>query len=187
MRIHIQPSDVARAFSEVADCPAFRESAALVAKGGMPVEMLQAMAMSPGLLRAFGAWSEAVYPGGSVERRVKELVILAVSQRNACQFCTDSHVAIARHMGMVAPDGDPLALLDQPSQLSARERLAVEYARAAHRDSNRVPAELFAALRGAFTDAEIVELTATVGLIQMLNLFNNCLQVAYRSEYGGSA
>lgn len=185
MRIDIQPNDVARAFAEVADCPAFRESAALVARGGLPVEMLQAMAMSPGLLRAFGGWSEAVYPGGAIERRVKELVILAVSQRNACQFCTDSHVAIARQMGLAA-DGDPLALLDQPALLSERERLAVEYARAAHRDSNRVPDELFRALRAAYTDAEIVELTATVGLIHMLNLFNNCLRVAYRSEYGGS-
>ncbi len=34
-----------------------------------------------------------------------------------------------------------------------------------------------------FTDPELVELTFLIGYINMLNLFNNCLQVRYNGEY----
>ena len=113
-----------------------------------------------------------------------EMVILEASRTNACQFCTESHMAIGRMMGLTAAGENPLSLLDD---LSRRERLAVEYTRAAQADSNRVGADLFERLRGAFTDPEIVELTAKIGLISMLNIFNNCLQVTYRGEYDQSA
>lgn len=185
MRVTVDPDQLRRAFSAVQGSSAFAESARLVADGKRPVEMLQAMSLRPEVLQAFAATSEAIYPGGIVERRVKELIILEASRRNRCQFCTESHISIARMLGIADASGDPLALLDAPQSMNERERLAVEYTRAAQQDSNRVPAELFEALRRVYTEAEIVELTAMIGLISMLNLFNNCLQITYHGEYGG--
>ncbi len=185
MRVHPTSPQIAAAFDSVKDSPAFAESAALVAAGGAPVEMLRAMSLRPELLQGFAALSTAIYPGGVVERSVKELIILEVSRRNACQFCLESHLAIVRSLGISQL---PLQMLDAPGSMSARERLAVQYARAAVADSNRIPEELFAQLRAAFTEPEIVEVTAVIGLISMLNLFNNCLQNRYGGEYGaGSA
>ncbi len=183
MRVTVPPDQLHAAFQSVRSSSAFAESAALVARGGLPVEMLQAMALRPEILRAFAATSEAIYPGGIVDRRVKELVILEASRRNRCQFCTESHISIARMLGITDASGDPIALLDEPDRLSERERLAIEYTRAAQRDSNRIPNELFDAMRRVYTDAEIVELTAMIGLITMLNTFNNCLQITYHGEY----
>lgn len=185
MRVSIDPEQLRRAFSVVQGSPAFAESSKLVAGGKRPVEMLQAMALRPEVLQAFAATSEAIYPGGIVDRRVKELIILEASRHNHCQFCTESHISIAKMLGIADPAGSPLALLDRPELMNERERLAVEYTRAAQRDSNRVPSELFAQLRQAYTEPEIVELTAMIGLISMLNLFNNCLQVTYHGEYDG--
>jgi alkylhydroperoxidase family enzyme len=67
--------------------------------------------------------------------------------------------------------------------MTERERLAVEYTRAAQKDSNRIPNDLFDRMRKVYTDPEIVELTAMIGLIAMLNMFNNCLQVTYHGDY----
>lgn len=187
MRVSIDEAALRSAFDSVRDSTAFAESAALVARGMRPVEMLQAMALRPEILRAFAATSEAIYPGGIVERRVKELIILEASRRNACQFCRDSHVSIARSLGigLEAKDGelDPLALLDSPDRMDERERAAVEYVRAAHHDPNRVADAVFERLARVYSQAEIVELTAMIGLITMLNIFNNLLQVTYRGEY----
>ncbi|MDZ4830363.1 MAG: carboxymuconolactone decarboxylase family protein [Phycisphaerae bacterium] len=183
MRVSVRTSEIQSAFAAVKDSSAFEESARLFAAGKLPVEMIQAMALRPELLRAFGAVSESIYPGGIVERRTKELIILEASRRNACQFCTSSHVSIARMLGIGDDTGNPLALLDRPDLMNERERLAVEYVRSAQRDSNRIASEFFDRLRRAYSDAEVVELTATIGLITMLNLFNNCLQVTYRGEY----
>jgi AhpD family alkylhydroperoxidase len=184
MRITVDAIQLQRAFATVKGSSAFAESAKLVADGKRPVEMLQAMSLRPEILQAFAATSEAIYPGGIVERRVKELIILEASRHNRCQFCTESHISIAKMLGIADAAGDPLALLDAPSLMNERERLAVEYTRAAQRDSNRIPNELFDGLRRAYTPAEIVELTAMIGLISMLNLFNNCLQITYHGEYG---
>jgi AhpD family alkylhydroperoxidase len=180
MRVTVTIDQVRRAFEEVKDEPAVAESRKLVDAGLMPVEMLQAMSLRPSLLRALSAIGEGIYPGGIVERDVKELIILEASRRNECQFCRDSHVAIARMLGIA---DQPLALLDMPARMTSRQRLAVEYTRAAMTNSNKIPSPLFTALKAEFTEPEIVELTATIGMINMLNLFNNCLEVTYHGEY----
>ena len=74
-------------------------------------------------------------------------------------------------------------MIAEPSTLATRERLAVEYSRAATLDSNHIPEPLMAELKDAFTDPELVELTFLIGYINMLNLFNNSLGVRYDGDY----
>ena len=180
MRVAVDPEQVRAAFAAVADDPSFDESRGLFEQGKLPVEMLQAMSLRPELLRAFAGFGQALYPGGLLERAVKELVILESSLANACQFCTESHVALIRLLDIAA---EPIAALDDAAGRTERERLALEYTRAAMRDSNRVPDELFARLKRQFSDPEVVELTFLIGFINLLNLFNNCLHVRYHDDY----
>ncbi len=180
MRVKVSSDQVQAAFAKVSDDPSFEESRALAAKGRMPAEMIRAMALRPEILRGFAGFGGCVYPGGLLERRIKELVIIESSRRNACQFCTNSHLALVKMLGVSA---DPIAELIAVDSLAPRERLAIEYTRAAMTDSNRVSDALFGQLRDVFTDPEIVELTFLIGFINMLNLFNNCLQVRYEDDY----
>ena len=180
MRVTVTPEQVRAAFEAVKDDPSFDESRGLWERGQAPVEMIQAMCLRPEILRAFAGFGGAVYPGGILERRVKELVIIAASQRNDCQFCTDSHCDLVELAGIV---DEPLTVLDDPASMSERERLGVAYTRAVMADSNTIPDELAAQLKEQFSDPELVELTFLVGYINMLNLFNNALGVRYRGEY----
>lgn len=182
MRVSISPEQIKAAFEPVKDNPDFQESRALFERGHMPAEMIQAMCLRPEILSAFGRFGTCVYPGGLLERSVKELVIIEASRKNQCQFCRDSHVAVAKMAGVC---DDPMQALDDLGALSARDRLGVTYTRAVMADSNNVPEELFDQLRRRFTEPEIVELTFLVGFINMLNLFNNSLQVRYHGEYAG--
>ncbi len=91
MRVEISPEAVRAAFDEVKGDPSFDESRGLTERGLMPVEMLQAMSLRPEILRAFAGFGKCVYPGGLLERRVKELVIITASRGNDCQFCFNSH------------------------------------------------------------------------------------------------
>ena len=77
----------------------------------------------------------------------------------------------------------PLVAIEHPESLATRERIAVAYTRAAMHDSNAIPAPLAAELHEHFTDPELVELSFLIGYINMLNLFNNLLQVRYNGEY----
>ena len=170
MRIEIDLAVVAENFARHSENPSLQESAQLLAAGGLPVEMLQALAMNPGALRAFSGFAD-VYPCGMLERPIMEKVILQVSRMHDCQFCVSSHLAMTRQLGIAEEAETP------------REKLAVEYARQMTVDANRIPYALFDELRAAFTAPEIVELTFLTGLITLLNRFNNALQVRYGGEY----
>jgi alkylhydroperoxidase family enzyme len=181
VRVTVTPDQIRSAFEAVKDDPSFDESRGLWERGHAPVEMLQAMCLRPEILRAFAGFGASVYPGGVLERRIKELVIITASAANECQFCTNAHVDIVDIWNIVET---PLAIIDEPAQLPARERLAIEYTRAVVADSNAIPEPLSRELHEHFTDPELVELTFLIGYINMLNLFNNALSIRYNGEYG---
>ena len=181
MRVTVSSDQIRSAFEAVKDDPSFDESRGLWERGRPPVEMIQAMCLRPQILRAFAGFGDSVYPGGLLERRVKELVIITSSQTNECQFCTDSHCDLVDIADIVA---DPLVDIDATDSLVPRERVAIAYTRAVMTDANHVPEPLARELHEQFTDPEIVELTFLIGYINMLNLFNNALGVRYHGEYG---
>ena len=146
MRVTVTPDQIRTAFEAVKDDPSFDESRGLWERGRPPVEMIQAMCLRPEILRAFAGFGDAVYPGGLLERRVKELVILTASHGNDCQFCENAHCDIVDIGGIL---DEPLATIADPSPLAPRERLAVEYTRAAQADSNHVPEPLARGAEGA--------------------------------------
>jgi AhpD family alkylhydroperoxidase len=181
MRVSVSPEQIQSAFEAVKDDPSFDESRGLWERGQPPVEMIQAMCLRPEILRGFAGFGGCVYPGGLLERRVKELIIITSSESNECQFCTDSHCDLVDMAGIVA---DPLRVIEQSESLVPRERLAIAYTRAVMTDSNHIPEPLARELHDHFTDPELVELTFLIGYINMLNLFNNALGVRYNGEYG---
>lgn len=179
MRIQSSLDQVRQAFEATADDPAWSASQRLMEAGQMPSEMFQTLAVRPDILLALRGLGTSVYPGGLLERALKERVVVETSRLNDCQYCTGSHTGTLHRMGLdLTPLGEPHAALTE------RERLALEYTRAAVRNSNQIPDALFADLQGAFRDEEIVELTFLIGLTGLLNLFNNCLQIRYHDEYG---
>jgi len=180
MRVTVTPDQIRAAFEAVKDDPSFDESRGLWERGRPPVEMIQAMCLRPEILRGFAGFGDCVYPGGLLERRVKELVIITASERNDCQFCTNSHCDLVHIASIVEK---PLDVIADPSGLAPRERVAIAYTRAAMTDSNNIPDDLSHQLKELFTDPELVELSFLIGFINMLNLFNNLLEVRYNGEY----
>jgi alkylhydroperoxidase family enzyme len=180
MRVTVSPEQIQLAFQAVKDDSSFDESRGLWKRGRPPVEMIQAMCLRPEILRGFAGFGTCVYPGGLLERRVKELVIITSSNTNDCQFCTNSHCDLVDIADIV---DDPLVAIEHTESLVPRERIAIAYTRAVMTDSNHIPEPLARELREHFTDPELVELTFLIGYINMLNLFNNALGVRYNGEY----
>ena len=183
MRINTNPEQLAKAFASLKNNESFQEINAILEQGGNPHDMVKTMAMYPPLIEAMESLGNAVYPGGSLPRELKELIILQSSINNSCQFCTNSHIDIAKGLGI---SEDPVNMLETTGDLPPAHTCALAYLDAIFEDSNRIPESMFCQLREHFGEAEIVELTFLIGYINMLNWFNNALQVEYRGELAES-
>ena len=80
---------------------------------------------------------------------------------------------------------DPLHMLQDTENLKPSYACALEYLNAIFENSNKISDSMFDKLRKHFTESEIVELTFLIGYINMLNWFNNALQVEYKGELSG--
>jgi AhpD family alkylhydroperoxidase len=77
----------------------------------------RALAHDPRLLRATWDRLQAVMAPGALDPLVKEMVYLAVSAANGCDYCVHSHTAAARAKGMTpAMHGELLAVIGMAMQ-----------------------------------------------------------------------
>lgn len=80
----------------------------------------RALAHDPALLRATWERLKAVMAPGALDPLVKEMVYLAVSVANGCEYCIHSHTAAARAKGMTeAQHGELLAVIGMASTTNA--------------------------------------------------------------------
>lgn len=80
----------------------------------------RALAHDPALLRATWDRLKVVMGPGALDPVVKEMLYLAVSAANNCEYCVHSHTAAARAKGMDdAMYGELLAIIGMASQTNA--------------------------------------------------------------------
>jgi uncharacterized peroxidase-related enzyme len=106
-----------------------------------------------------------------------ELVLVAVSQLNACHYCVAHHAPKLEVTGLSAAGVARLLEFADHPELDAADKAIVEYATYVTRDANRIPARVMAAMREHFTEAQLVELTFRIALTTFFNKFTEALQI----------
>ncbi len=140
-----------------------------------PNNFFRAMAHKPDVLAAFPKLYGAVMGRGSLDRRLKEMVYLAVSMVNECSYCTAAHLKGAPKAGLSERDLEDLRS-ETNQNFSVTEQTALHYAR----EMTRSCADEFgtrAHLREHFTEEQLVELTLVIAMANFTNRFNNGLNV----------
>ena len=80
----------------------------------------RALAHDPATLKATWERAQAVMAPGALDPLVKELIYIAVSTANGCDYCVHSHTAAAKAKGMTpAQHGELLAVIAMASQTNA--------------------------------------------------------------------
>jgi len=152
--------------------PAENEFLAQLEKKGGPNHFFRTMANRPEVLKNFVPLYGAIVGPGLVERRIKELVYLAVSFANECAYCSAAHTASSKKAGV---SEDELAALrtEQDPPFSSPERAAIQYARELTRTADA--RDTRDALMEHYSSEQIVELTLIVSMANFTNRFNNGL------------
>jgi AhpD family alkylhydroperoxidase len=80
----------------------------------------RALAHDPATLKATWERAQAVMGPGALDPLVKELIYVAVSTANGCDYCVHSHTAAAKAKGMTpAMHGELLAVIAMAAQTNA--------------------------------------------------------------------
>jgi alkylhydroperoxidase family enzyme len=138
---------------------------------GSGIEPVEVWAYQPKMLTGMGRFQGAVRKGRAVDERLKNLVELKGAQMIGCEFCVDLGSQICRHSGF--SDDELLALprYRQSDLFTEREKTALDYTVAVMRTPVEVTDELFARMKEHFSNAQLVEITALLTVVN-LDRFN---------------
>ena len=80
----------------------------------------KALAVQPELLKRTWEAIKTVMAPGALDPLVKEMIYIAISATNACQYCVNSHTAAARMKGMTEEMlGELMAVVGMANQTNA--------------------------------------------------------------------
>ena len=139
---------------------------------------LNPMKAAPDAYKAVRALNDFV--NGNVDHRLLHLLKLRASQINGCAFCIDMHVKEALDDGEDVQRLHLLAAWRESPLYSDKERALLAWTESLTLVSQTgVPDADYAELRKHFSEAEIVNLTVAVGVINVWNRWS----VAFRSQH----
>ncbi|MCA9861987.1 MAG: carboxymuconolactone decarboxylase family protein [Thermomicrobiales bacterium] len=128
-----------------------------------------------------------VHQDTGLEPKLLELVKLRASQINGCAFCLDMHTKDARAMGETEQRLYLLPAWRETGLYTERERAALLWTEAVTEIAeDRVPDEVYAAVRPHFTDDELAFLTLAVIAINSFNRFNVAMRMPAGSYQPGA-
>ncbi|MGY6270124.1 carboxymuconolactone decarboxylase family protein [Achromobacter denitrificans] len=130
---------------------------------------------SPPVAEGWLTYLTAIRQQSGLSPRLREMLILRVAVLNQADYEFEQHLPIALRAGCTEAQVAGLKAGDfEP--LDAGERAAMAYCDEMTRDI-RVRDATFAAVREAYGDKEIVEITATVGAYNMVSRFLEAIQI----------
>jgi AhpD family alkylhydroperoxidase len=125
--------------------------------------------------------SEYVHKSG-LEESLLGLVFLRASQINGCAFCIDMHWKDLRAMGQSEETLYMLNAWRESPGYTERERAALAWTEAVTLVAEgHMPDDVYAAAHKQFSDAELVNLTLAITVINSWNRMN----IAFRVPAGG--
>ncbi|HSC46626.1 MAG TPA: carboxymuconolactone decarboxylase family protein [Gammaproteobacteria bacterium] len=140
------------------------------------------IAESPTALKAAISMGDA-YRTGSLSAAEQQVVLLAVSVENRCEFCTAAHSFTARHIGKL-PDADVQALRQGRNPADSRLATLAHFTRLVVSRRGWVPeAELEAFLAVGYTRAQVIEVILGVAMKTLHNYIDHLAHTPLNPQF----
>ena len=154
-------------------------------KSGFVPNVFLVLAHRPDEFRAFFAYHDALMdkPGG-LTKAEREMIVVATSAMNDCQYCVIAHGAILRVRAKNALVADQVAVNYRKADITPRQRAMLDFAVKVAADSGRVDEADFAALRAAgFSDEDAWDIAAIAAFFGMSNRMANVTGMRPNDEF----
>lgn len=142
----------------------------LTKKMGKVVNIFQGMGNSAAALKAYLSMAGALAEG-ELSAEDREAVYLGVSQKNGCNYCVSAHTMIAKKVGL---NDEQILNIRQFSPESPKHKALLQFVTRVMETNGFVDDSEIAAVRDAgYSDGQIAEAVAFIGLATYSNLFNH--------------
>jgi alkylhydroperoxidase family enzyme len=139
--------------------------------------MYRTLAHHPGVLAAHRAYFHAALDAGVLPRAFKEKIAYKSARACGSAYSSASHRSYAIRHGASEAELDAIDRGDYGG-LPERERAALEFAESMVANRGRVDDALFARLQACYAPAELVEIVALVGIMELASVFGEVFGLA---------
>ena len=155
-------------------------------KSGFVPNVFLVLAHRPDEFRAFFAFHDALMAkeGGGLSKAEREMIVVATSGANDCQYCVIAHGAILRIYEKNPLIADQVAVNYRKADLTPRRRAMLDFAMKVALRSHEIDDADFTALRAhGFSDDDAWDIAAITGFFALSNRLANATGMRPNDEF----
>jgi uncharacterized peroxidase-related enzyme len=154
-------------------------------KSGFVPNVFLALAYRPDEFRAFFAYHDALMEKDSgLTKAEREMIVVATSAANQCQYCVIAHGAILRIRAKNPLIADQVAVNYRKADITPRQKAMLDFAMKVSADAQRIAEDDFAALAPhGFSDDDIWDIAAIAAFFALSNRMANFTGMRPNDEF----
>lgn len=154
-------------------------------KAGFVPNVFLALAHRPEELRAFFAYHDVLMEKESgLTKAEREMIIVATSSNNGCQYCVVAHGAILRIRAKNSLIADQIAVNYRKADITSKQMAMLDFAMKISNDSGSISDADFEVLRGhGFTDEDIWDIAGITAFFGLSNRMANFTSMRPNDEF----
>ncbi|MFZ5739542.1 putative peroxidase-related enzyme [Rhodopseudomonas thermotolerans] len=154
-------------------------------KSGFVPNVFLALAARPDEFRAFFAYHDALMEkDGGLSKAEREMIVVATSAANQCQYCVIAHGAILRIRAKNPQIADQIAVNYRKSDITERQKAMLDFAMKVSRSAETVGDADFDVLkRHGFSDDDVWDIAAIAAFFALSNRMANVTAMRPNDEF----
>jgi len=154
-------------------------------KSGFIPNVFLTLAFRPDEFRAFFAYHDALMEkDGGLTKAEREMIVVATSSANQCQYCVIAHGAILRIRAKNPLIADQIAVNYRKADIAPRQRAMLDFAMKVSQEAELVSDADFAALSAhGFSDDDIWDIAAISAFFALSNRMANVTAMRPNDEF----
>ena len=154
-------------------------------KSGFVPNVFLSLAYRPEEFRAFFAYHDALMDkDGGLTKAEREMIVVATSSANQCQYCVIAHGAILRIRAKNPLVADQIAVNYRKADITPRQKAMLDFAMKVSAEANRISEEDFATIAAhGFSDDDIWDIAAISAFFALSNRMANVTAMRPNDEF----
>jgi uncharacterized peroxidase-related enzyme len=154
-------------------------------KSGFVPNVFLTLAYRPDEFRAFFAYHDALMEkDGGLAKAEREMIVVATSSANQCQYCVIAHGAILRIRAKNPLIADQIAVNYRKADITPRQRAMLDFAMKVSLDAGTIGEQDFADLAShGFTDDDAWDIAAIAAFFALSNRMANVTAMRPNDEF----